>query len=110
MKVGEIQKRQTHGIAVLRKKIQEKMQRRPIIRHSVCTCRISNLAIPLRLWPLPFWSSFRAGMLPIKEDTDVQVTESFPPYDRLVKITLLRKTVEVPEKNSLLRSFQFLSP
>ena len=110
MKLVERQKRQNHGIAVLRKKIQKKMQGRPIIRNSVCTYRISNLAIPLRLWALPFWSSFRAGMLPIKEDTDVQVTEPFRPYERLVKIKLLKKTVEVPEKNSLLRCFQFLSP
>src|SRR5438067_1330978 len=75
-----------------------------------CTCRISNHAIPLRLWGVPFWSSFETGMLPIKEDTDIQVAEPFRPYERLVKIKLLKKTVEVPEKNSLLRCFQFLSP
>ena len=31
------------------------------------------------------------------------------PYDRLVKITILGKKFEVPENNSLLRCFQFLS-
>jgi hypothetical protein len=50
-------------------------------------------------------------MLPLKEDTEVtQISEPFRPYERLVKIKLLNKTVEVPERNSLLRCFQFLSP
>ena len=49
-------------------------------------------------------------MIPIKEDAELQATEPFRPYERLVKIKLLKKTVEVPEKNSLLRCFQFLSP
>jgi NADH dehydrogenase/NADH:ubiquinone oxidoreductase subunit G len=34
----------------------------------------------------------------------------FRPYEHLVKIKVLGKTVEVPERNSLLRCFQFLSP
>lgn len=34
----------------------------------------------------------------------------FRPYQRLVRIKLLGKTFEVPEKNMLLRCFQFLSP
>ncbi len=49
-------------------------------------------------------------MIPTREDTEIQVTDPFRPYERLVKIKLLKKTVEVPEKNSLLRCFQFLSP
>src|SRR5438309_10551531 len=49
-------------------------------------------------------------MLPIKEDAEIQVAEPFRPYERLVKIKLLKKTVEVPERNSLLRCFQLLSP
>jgi hypothetical protein len=47
---------------------------------------------------------------PAKEVAETPVSEPFRPYERLVKIKLLGKTVEVPEKNSLLRCFQFLSP
>ncbi len=36
--------------------------------------------------------------------------EPFRPYEHLVKIKVLGKTVEVPERNSVLRCFQFLSP
>lgn len=34
----------------------------------------------------------------------------FAPYERLVEITVLGKKVKVPEKNILLRAFQFVSP
>jgi hypothetical protein len=34
----------------------------------------------------------------------------FRPFERLVPITVLGHVVEVPEKNSLLRAFQYLSP
>jgi len=36
--------------------------------------------------------------------------EPFRPFERMVRITVLGKTFEVPEKNSLLRCFQYLSP
>ena len=36
--------------------------------------------------------------------------EVFRPYERLVEITILGKTFLVPERNSLLRAFQFISP
>ena len=35
--------------------------------------------------------------------------ELFAPYERLVAIEVLGRCVEVPERNSLLRCFQFLS-
>ena len=38
------------------------------------------------------------------------MTEVFRPYERLVEITILGKKFEVPEKNSVLRCFQFISP
>jgi len=38
------------------------------------------------------------------------MAEVFRPYERLVEITVLGKTFLVPEKNSLLRAFQFISP
>ena len=44
------------------------------------------------------------------EDLSSQMAEPFRPYEHLVKIKVLGKTVEVPEKNSVLRCFQFLSP
>ncbi|MFY9689443.1 MAG: hypothetical protein WA369_10090 [Candidatus Acidiferrales bacterium] len=34
----------------------------------------------------------------------------FRPYEKLVEITILEKTFLVPERNSLLRAFQFISP
>ena len=34
----------------------------------------------------------------------------FRPYERLVEIKILGKTFEVPEKNTILRCFQYLSP
>jgi hypothetical protein len=36
--------------------------------------------------------------------------EIFRPYERLVEITVLGKQFLVPEKNTLLRCFQFISP
>ena len=38
------------------------------------------------------------------------MAEVFRPYERLVEITILGKTFLVPERNSLLRAFQFISP
>jgi len=38
------------------------------------------------------------------------VAEPFRPYERLVEIKILGKSFHVPEKNSVLRCFQFLSP
>ena len=34
----------------------------------------------------------------------------FRPYERLVQIKILGKTFEVPEKNTILRCFQYISP
>jgi hypothetical protein len=38
------------------------------------------------------------------------MSELFRPYEKLVEITILGKTFLVPERNSLLRAFQFISP
>jgi hypothetical protein len=38
------------------------------------------------------------------------MSEPFRPYEKLVEITLLDKKFQVPERNSLLRCFQFISP
>jgi len=37
------------------------------------------------------------------------MSEPFRPYEKLVEITLLGKKFQVPERNSLLRCFQFIS-
>lgn len=42
--------------------------------------------------------------------TQTSVSEVFRPYERLVEITVLGKKVQVPDKNTVLRGFQFLSP
>jgi hypothetical protein len=38
------------------------------------------------------------------------MSEPFRPYEKLVEITVLGKKFQVPERNSLLRCFQFMSP
>ena len=38
------------------------------------------------------------------------MSEVFRPFERLVEISILGKTFLVPEKNSVLRCFQFISP
>ena len=38
------------------------------------------------------------------------MSEPFRPYEKLVEITLLGNKFQVPERNSLLRCFQFISP
>ncbi|HEY0704262.1 MAG TPA: hypothetical protein VGD60_15935 [Candidatus Acidoferrales bacterium] len=38
------------------------------------------------------------------------MADVFRPYEKLVEITILGKTFLVPERNSLLRAFQFISP
>ncbi|HEY2847695.1 MAG TPA: 2Fe-2S iron-sulfur cluster-binding protein [Pyrinomonadaceae bacterium] len=40
----------------------------------------------------------------------MEFTDILRPYERLVEITILGERREVPENNSLLRCFQFLSP
>ena len=37
-------------------------------------------------------------------------TQVFRPYERLIPIKILGKTFEVPEKNTILRCFQYISP
>jgi hypothetical protein len=37
-------------------------------------------------------------------------TQVFRPYERLVEIKILGKSFEVPEKNTILRAFQYISP
>jgi hypothetical protein len=37
-------------------------------------------------------------------------TQVFRPYERLVEITVLGKAFQVPEKNTILRCFQYISP
>jgi hypothetical protein len=43
-------------------------------------------------------------------ETGLAMSEPFRPYEKLVEITLLGKKFQVPERNSLLRCFQFISP
>jgi hypothetical protein len=43
-------------------------------------------------------------------ETGVPVSEVFRPYEKLVEITVLGKKFKVPERNTLLRAFQFISP
>jgi hypothetical protein len=41
---------------------------------------------------------------------DATMSDLFRPYERLLEIEVLGKKFQVPEKNSLLRCFQFISP
>lgn len=38
------------------------------------------------------------------------MSDLFRPFERLVEITIKGRTFQVPEKNSVLRCFQYLSP
>jgi hypothetical protein len=38
------------------------------------------------------------------------MADFFRPYEKLVEITILGKRFQVPEKNSVLRCFQYISP
>ncbi|GAC1627713.1 MAG: hypothetical protein PVS2B2_16210 [Candidatus Acidiferrum sp.] len=38
------------------------------------------------------------------------MSEPFRPYEKLVDLTIMGKKFQVPERNSLLRCFQFISP
>lgn len=38
------------------------------------------------------------------------ISEPFRPFERLVEITILGKSFQVPEKNTVLRCFQYISP
>lgn len=44
------------------------------------------------------------------QETGVPVSEVFRPYEKLVEITVLGKKFQVPERNTVLRAFQFISP
>jgi hypothetical protein len=46
----------------------------------------------------------------VPAETGIFMSEPFRPYEKLVDITILGKKFQVPERNSLLRCFQFLSP
>jgi len=43
-------------------------------------------------------------------EQDPIMSEPFRPYEKLVEITIMGKKFQVPERNSLLRCFQFISP
>lgn len=45
-----------------------------------------------------------------RQDGAGTMEEIFRPYEKLVEITILGKHFLVPERNSLLRCFQFISP
>ena len=44
------------------------------------------------------------------ENRKPSMSEPFRPYEKLVDITIFGKKFQVPERNSLLRCFQFISP
>jgi hypothetical protein len=50
----------------------------------------------------------KSDALPSEKDNDVP--GPFRPYEKLVPIKIMGKEFQVPEKNSLLRCFQFISP
>src|ERR1700732_553526 len=68
------------------------------------------------LWLLPFsWGTNLEKCSDLLESgarsrSNLQISEPFLPYEKLVEITLLGKKFQVPERNSLLRCFQFISP
>jgi hypothetical protein len=60
------------------------------------------------------WNSYTAGTSMNKQILETAVSppiesDLFDPYEKLVHIEILGKSVQVPEKNRLLRCFQYLS-
>jgi hypothetical protein len=48
---------------------------------------------------------------PVSETAESSgTTQVFRPYERLIEIKVLGKTFQVPEKNTILRCFQYISP
>jgi hypothetical protein len=50
------------------------------------------------------------GVQAMSESGASLMSDIFRPYEKLVEITIMGKTFLVPERNSLLRAFQFISP
>jgi hypothetical protein len=63
---------------------------------------------PLLAKVIEFREIEKMSQIPDEKETDLH--GPFRPYERLVSIKILGKTFDVPEKNSLLRCFQFISP
>jgi hypothetical protein len=55
-------------------------------------------------------SSRPGGLAELRREQEAIMSEPFRPYEKLVDITILGKKFQVPERNSLLRCFQFISP
>src|SRR5256884_766255 len=53
---------------------------------------------------------FNLTTRPSPRRTGTVMSEPFRPYEKLVDIVIFGKKFQVPERNSLLRCFQFLSP
>jgi len=51
----------------------------------------------------------RPAPLRLQRTRDI-MSEPFRPYEKLVEISIMGKKFQVPERNSLLRCFQFISP
>jgi hypothetical protein len=70
----------------------------------------SDVAIKYGCWPgVPVQGSDVAGQAGSRR-TGFVMSEPFRPYEKLVEITVFGKKFQVPERNSLLRCFQFISP
>jgi hypothetical protein len=61
---------------------------------------------PDALLPVKCYGDAGAG----SRRTGLIMSEPFRPYEKLVEITVFGKKFQVPERNSLLRCFQFISP
>jgi hypothetical protein len=85
-----------------------------------CVCERSPFFPPLEHWArlaqlslpvIPHSFSFdKREIRSMVEGEAPLMSDVFRPYERLVEITILGKTFLVPERNSLLRAFQFISP
>lgn len=56
------------------------------------------------------WHSRSCGLSVGTPRKALNMSEPFRPYEKLVDITIYGKKFQVPERNSLLRCFQFISP
>lgn len=58
----------------------------------------------------PHWGNGAVFVIESPERQGAIMSDIFRPYEKLVEIKILGKKFQVPEKNSVLRCFQYLSP
>jgi hypothetical protein len=75
-----------------------------------CQLIIEHVGSSFLLPNEPCCFSFALGDHPMADGGVSLLSGVFRPYEKLVEITIMGKAFLVPERNSVLRAFQFISP